>query len=588
MTIWPSGELATTPPTIDPLVSLAVNMLAAPGTYAILAGSGLSRAAGIMTGDEVLCDLITRVAKAEGVEVTEPGWSPKAWWAAARGSEPGYDQILAELAPTDAMRQVQLAPYFEADSIHPTPAHTAIADLCKRGLVQVIITTNFDRLIERALEHAGVKYQMAHDEQMLAGLAPLVRGVVTVLKVHGDYRQGPMRNTAGELGTYPPKLQRYLARVLEEFGVLSMGWSATYDVALARALGARLSRRYPLYFAAYQGKTETAAKELIAVREGRVISHAGADRFFADLAERIARLEREAVQHSRPTRMKAGAGIIQYQNNQVLPGWATVPLLRLEVAAQFSEQNDYDIFRAGDRAELASALDANVLRFMLAAEAMQDRPGPGAALKPSVLLRGDPPPQPIPGMWELNPEWENSANQCHFRLGGNASDGISALAMALLPRAQMAGSTTSFIVEMGFSLKRMLDLSAVARTLIEGLLLVTDVMPRTTVRAQSAGTRLAAAEIMIRAKADPKTPADQTPGPITARLNCAPFGTRQSNEHKDLYRYGLMLDGRTPTRDEAAEAVVDAIELMAYELGYLDPRSAIKELRRQLGLPAIN
>ena len=91
---------------VDPLVALAMNMLASPGTYAILAGSGMSSAAGIMTGDEVLCDLITKVAKTEDAGVSEPGWSPKAWWTATRGSEPGYDQILAEIAPTDAMRQV--------------------------------------------------------------------------------------------------------------------------------------------------------------------------------------------------------------------------------------------------------------------------------------------------------------------------------------------------------------------------------------------------------------------------------------------------------------------------------------------------
>lgn len=34
----------------------------------------------------------------------------------------------------------------------PTVAHKAIANLVKHGFIKVIVTTNFDRLLERALE----------------------------------------------------------------------------------------------------------------------------------------------------------------------------------------------------------------------------------------------------------------------------------------------------------------------------------------------------------------------------------------------------------------------------------------------------
>jgi hypothetical protein len=46
-------------------------MHAAPGMYAVLVGSGLSTAAGIPTGWQVVQDLIRRVAVADGVNCEE-------------------------------------------------------------------------------------------------------------------------------------------------------------------------------------------------------------------------------------------------------------------------------------------------------------------------------------------------------------------------------------------------------------------------------------------------------------------------------------------------------------------------------------
>jgi hypothetical protein len=56
---------------VDPRVALATSMHAAPGMYAVLVGSGLSTAAGIPTGWQVVQDLIRRVAVADGVNCEE-------------------------------------------------------------------------------------------------------------------------------------------------------------------------------------------------------------------------------------------------------------------------------------------------------------------------------------------------------------------------------------------------------------------------------------------------------------------------------------------------------------------------------------
>ncbi|QUC59147.1 hypothetical protein IOD14_21540 [Streptomyces sp. A2-16] len=97
---------------------------------------------------------------------------PEAWWDAHGTGPLGYSTLLASFGSTPAARQALLSGYFDADpddaeDKRPGAAHRAIAELVRRGSIGVIITTNFDRLTERALEEAGITPQVIH---RLAGL----------------------------------------------------------------------------------------------------------------------------------------------------------------------------------------------------------------------------------------------------------------------------------------------------------------------------------------------------------------------------------------------------------------------------------
>jgi hypothetical protein len=137
---------------VDARVALATSLHAAPGVYAVLVGSGMSSAAGIPTGWQVVQDLIRKIAVAEGVDPAELGDVPEGWWADRGRPEPRYDTLLAALASTDAARQALLRRYFDpppaqGGPIHPTAGHQVLATLCASGRLRLILTTNFDRLI---------------------------------------------------------------------------------------------------------------------------------------------------------------------------------------------------------------------------------------------------------------------------------------------------------------------------------------------------------------------------------------------------------------------------------------------------------
>jgi hypothetical protein len=172
----------------------------------------------------------------------------------------------------------------------PTAAHKAIASLVARGAVRVILTTNFDRLMERALDDVGVSPQVIHAPEQVHAATPLAHSKVTIVKLHGDYLDLEQRNTVDELSIYPEAYDKLLDRIFDEYGLILSGWSADWDHALVAALERRATRRYPLFWGAYSTPSERAAR-LISQHDGAVIGSVTADELFTGLTTRLEALD---------------------------------------------------------------------------------------------------------------------------------------------------------------------------------------------------------------------------------------------------------------------------------------------------------
>lgn len=53
--------------------------------------------------------------------------------------------------------------------------------------MSVIVTTNFDRLMERALEAEGVAPTVITTPEAIEGASPMAHCDCTLVKLHGDY-----------------------------------------------------------------------------------------------------------------------------------------------------------------------------------------------------------------------------------------------------------------------------------------------------------------------------------------------------------------------------------------------------------------
>ena len=302
---------------IDPIQSLAFAIQTHPGVYALLLGSGVSRAAGIPTGWEIVLDLIGKLAAATNVA---PGPDLEQWYIEKYGEAPDYSILLDSLAKTPTERQQLLRPYFEPtdqereDGVKlPTSAHRSIARLVRQGFVKVIVTTNFDRLIERALQEEGVPPEVLSSPDQVNGALPLTHVQCRVLKLNGDYLDSRIRNTPAELDDYPQEFNDLLDRVFDEFGIVVCGWSADWDGGLRDAIYRAPSRRFTTFWAT-RGEPTAVAKSLIDHRRAEVLPINDADAFFQTVEETVGSIQEFSKPHPLSTEV-AVASLKRYLPN---------------------------------------------------------------------------------------------------------------------------------------------------------------------------------------------------------------------------------------------------------------------------------
>lgn len=293
---------------IEKLTTLAFSMYSNKGAYALLLGSGISRSSGIPSGWEVEKRLIKMLGKSQKVPEQED-WHQ--WYRERYGEPASYSSLLGALAATPTGRVKLMSPFFEPTEEErelgrkePTKAHRAIAQLAKEGYIRVILTTNFDRLLEKALEAEGVTPQVIRHEGDIEQVTPLVHSDrPTIVKINGDYMDCKFRNTTEELDEYPEEMKHYLQRIFEDYGLVTCGWSGDWDKGLIRIMEGAPHPRYSSFFTSV-GEAGAGLKSLSLSREGETMLIKGADELFSELSEQVMALKGLAVRANMSQEMR--------------------------------------------------------------------------------------------------------------------------------------------------------------------------------------------------------------------------------------------------------------------------------------------
>ncbi|GAA3312029.1 SIR2 family protein [Arthrobacter ramosus] len=285
------------------LLSLAFSLTSTPGSYAVVLGAGISIGSGVPSAWDVLQDLLSQLAVVKDATCATDD-ERMAWYRNEYAQEPTYERVLEHLAPLPHDRQSLLRGYFEATpdekeegKKQPTAAHHAIARLVAAGAINVVITLNFDNLMEAALREQSVTPVVIRGQNDLAGLPPLHTGKPVVVHLHGDYlAPEEMRNTESELDRYTPEADAFLDRIAQDYGLLIVGWSARYDPQLRAAIKRNFRRIYLPYWVEPGTFTDEGAELSEQIGAARIA--ASADQALGELYNAYAALrERAATRH---------------------------------------------------------------------------------------------------------------------------------------------------------------------------------------------------------------------------------------------------------------------------------------------------
>jgi hypothetical protein len=125
--------------------------------------------------------------------------------------------------------------YFEAlrslDISHVNRCHSALAALAKAGRLAAIVTTNFDRLIEIALDKANVPFAIACDQDSFTRLGDELEradtDVLPVIKIHGstEVLESLVDTRKQRLRGRSKALNKILVRLLSKYRFLYVGFS---------------------------------------------------------------------------------------------------------------------------------------------------------------------------------------------------------------------------------------------------------------------------------------------------------------------------------------------------------------------------
>lgn len=218
-----------------------------------LLGAGTSAGAGVPTAARIVDDLITRLyADAFGIvrqvlDTTNPAVMDRVrdyyddkHGIPPLGSAADYSTAFELAMPDPDVR----ATYLRERVGNPVPSfgQRVLGAAVAAGAADLLITTNFDVLIERAVADAHSHYSDEHVRLLtVASLESPGRGQAALansdwpllVKLHGDFRESELKNLSSELQSQDAALRQVVVDASRRFGLAVAGYSGRDQSVMA-------------------------------------------------------------------------------------------------------------------------------------------------------------------------------------------------------------------------------------------------------------------------------------------------------------------------------------------------------------------
>jgi tetratricopeptide (TPR) repeat protein len=256
--------------------------------YAWLLGAGASRSSGAALASEILRDVKRQLYEiAHGTPASDDDEIER--WLQRRGRlqdpDTAYGDALECLLPRPQQRRGFLYKYLE--SATPSSGYLGLAELARRRLWRLGLTTNFDDLVRQAMEQGDQRIRLrevAHD--VAAADIEWPPEQPTLLKLHGDFLFDSIRNTTAELAGLASNQSERLRRAASDGGLVVVGYRGA-DASVMSVLEALSDVPLGLYWLHLPGEAlHPRVEQLLANEWAFVVQTESFDEFVALVVER--------------------------------------------------------------------------------------------------------------------------------------------------------------------------------------------------------------------------------------------------------------------------------------------------------------
>jgi hypothetical protein len=232
------------------LLPLITNLSTRNREYVIFVGAGFSKDAGIKSGWDILIETLKPIYIDENnlSELPENHYKLIEEWYInhEQYNKLSYSSILELMYDGDLERREYLKKFFINEK--PGEAHKQLALMVANRFIRFIFTTNFDDLIEKALDELNLDYDVIYSDDILLGTKSWDKvETCRIYKLHGDYKTGRIRNTITELKALDPIIADDFQYIIDRHGLIVIGYSGRDEGVMNHFLK-RKPYSYPFYW----------------------------------------------------------------------------------------------------------------------------------------------------------------------------------------------------------------------------------------------------------------------------------------------------------------------------------------------------
>ena len=208
--------------TAEHLMNLVVTRNGEVPNFSLLLGAGASVNSGVKTAEEMVSGwrgfLYEQADRPEDFQT----WMRGQPWN--RGDDDEYSLLFEAVFDQPAQRRVYVEECVK--NAHPSLGYVYLADLLKNHFFDVVLTTNFDDLLNEAcyLYSSGPRPIVAAHDSVIQNIR-VASQRPTIVKLHGDFLYDNIKNTLSELETLEANTKKKLSQFAKEYGLIVLGYS---------------------------------------------------------------------------------------------------------------------------------------------------------------------------------------------------------------------------------------------------------------------------------------------------------------------------------------------------------------------------